>query len=300
VDVKETELVSTLYEHLGRSMLRLPEGTSEAIVDAFSNSLMYNPNNEVAKHLLSSQQQRGEEDNPPETFVRKLFDDYATNFEQSLKNLNYNAPGLLNQFLSQFRASWGTVLDLGCGSGLMGELLKSKANRLVGVDLSPNMLFVAEDKKIYDHLFVGDMIMLLDIVKENRNPRPSDVGRKMQGSNVMDVDRAYGYTWDRMHDNGLLVVAADVLVYLGNLEPLFKSVSQLLKPGDAFAFTVERLEHDGSAGWMLQRSGRFAHKREYIELLATRYNLKKHVAENIIPRMEQGKEIAGLLVIFQK
>ena len=41
---------------------------------------------------------------------------------------------------------WLDVVDLGCGTGLFGRLLRQRARKLTGVDLSPNMLKVARQR----------------------------------------------------------------------------------------------------------------------------------------------------------
>jgi len=89
------------------------------------------------------------------------------------------------------------------------------------------------------------------------------------------------------------------IVYIGNLKPIFDSISKILDSGDIFAFTVEEYlfpsEKDLSdqstnnspdqIDWILQVSGRFAHSRDYIlKLIEENENLKLQKFEKIIPR----------------
>ena len=314
VDPQDSAMKSTLYEHLGRSLLRLPTdhamASQEQIIDAFSNALRHDPYNEVAQHLLSSQKQQGGEQNPPENFVRKLFDDYAADFEQSLAGLNYSAPRLIHEHLEPLMERskvWDLVLDLGCGSGLMGQLLREKARRMVGIDLSPKMLFVAEEKGIYDLLIEGDVLAFLDeLIRQRHSPPEREEvqgSRKMRGSSVAHLDQLKLAGTDLRNGLGegaTLVTAADVFVYIGDLDPLLAKLAKLVKAEDVVTFTVEALVEENEFGWLLQRSGRFAHSKSYLNRLADRYGFAVLSLERIVPRMEQGKEIEGYLTILKK
>ena len=80
---------------------------------------------------------------PRESRVRAMFDDLVPRYD------------LLNDILSMgFVRSWrravvrtvpmgGTVLDLGCGTGLLGRRLASRAQAVVGLDTSAGMLAAA-------------------------------------------------------------------------------------------------------------------------------------------------------------
>jgi predicted TPR repeat methyltransferase len=316
-DPRDSNLLAVLYEHLGRSLLRLPNddvALKEEIITAFSTALEHDPSNDIARHLLSSQHQQGGEENPPESFIRRLFDDYAHNFEQSLASLNYSAPRLISEYLSQYTSmSWGCVIDLGCGSGLMAELLKNHTQGIVGIDLSPKMLFVAEEKNLYNMLIVGDMVGLVDELIAYRNDTgPSrsvgenrGVRRKMSGSKVLELDMVRqdnGFAWDEIivGQKSLLVVAADVLVYVGSLDQLFTSVGRLLRPGDHFAFTVEALHVEGEFSWLLQSSGRFAHRQEYLEHLSKQHGFGILALDAVTPRKEKGEDVRGYVVLLEK
>lgn len=47
------------------------------------------------------------------------------------------------------------ILDLGCGTGLVGSWFKDYARKLVGVDVSPTMLDMATKKGCYHELRRG-------------------------------------------------------------------------------------------------------------------------------------------------
>src|SRR6201999_4397445 len=85
---------------------------------------------------------------------------------------------------------------------------RPRAGRLDGIDLSPAMIEKARARGIYDGLVVGDIETAL-------------VGR---------------------YD---LILAADTLVYLGDLGPLFAAVADHLAPGGFFLFTTEAKDGEG-------------------------------------------------------
>ena len=100
----------------------------------------------------------------PQAYVARLFDDYAPRFDKHLiKNLGYRAPALIADALSAIAPGrrFASALDLGCGTGLMGEALRERVDHLTGVDLSAAMIAKARERGIYDRLAVGDAAAML-------------------------------------------------------------------------------------------------------------------------------------------
>ena len=156
-------------------------------------------------------------DAPPSAYVESLFDDFAPRFERSLvERLDYHAPQSLAEAIFAARgpdgATFRHAVDLGCGTGLMGEHLRKAASFLEGVDLSAGMLKRAAAKRIYDRLEKGDIASPLIA---DREPGRAD-----------------------------LAVAADVYIYLGDLAAAFALAGRLLEAGGMFAFTVEAHDLD--------------------------------------------------------
>ncbi len=76
----------------------------------------------------------------PVGYIRSLFDGYAPGFDRALiEGLHYHAPDLLLRTVraSSPRMKFGSLLDLGCGTGLAGAAFRPFCDWLVGVDLSP-------------------------------------------------------------------------------------------------------------------------------------------------------------------
>src|SRR5439155_24800722 len=99
----------------------------------------------------------------PPRYLVELFDGYADRFDEHLvEKLHYRGPELLRAAVS--RATPRTdlaVIDLGCGSGLCGALLRPVASTLVGVDLSPRMIEKARQRGVYDELLREDVVEAL-------------------------------------------------------------------------------------------------------------------------------------------
>jgi len=91
-------------------------------------------------------------------------------------------------------------------------------------------------------------------------------------------------------------MAADVFIYTGNLEPLFKSIAGCLERSAYFIFSTESTEGNGYA---LLETGRYAHSREYIESLAEGYFFDVEKCDPAGIRKEHGKWIEGDIFVLK-
>ncbi len=203
----------------------------------------------------------------PAEFLRGLFDQYAVRFDAALvEKLGYQAPALLRALIDAHATqTFDHVVDLGCGTGLSGEPLRAIAKRLTGIDISAGMLARAQDRACYDALIEGDLAASL-------NTMP-------QGS----VD---------------LAVAADVLVYFGDLAPLFAAVARALRPDGLFAFSVERLE--GGGDYRLTESRRYAHGADYLQSLAASQGFASLAFEAASTRKDRDHPVPGYLMLLRR
>jgi predicted TPR repeat methyltransferase len=219
----------------------------------------------------------------PAAHVASLFDYYAPNFEEHLvEALQYRTPATLVQALKDAatmpeakrenggRQSWGCCADLGCGTGLMGPLLRAHVSSLDGVDLSSKMLDKAREKGCYDRLFVEDAV---DFLSEQR---------------------ARGHDYD-------VIVAADVLVYIGDLEPLLSAASGVSEDRGLLAFSTESATAEdavGDSGYKATITGRFKHDRVYVEKVSAAHGwtLLKHTEARI--RCNAGQPVTGDLFVM--
>ncbi|BCH35304.1 methyltransferase [Mesorhizobium sp. L-8-10] len=201
---------------------------------------------------------------PPGAFVEALFDQYATTFDQSLvEKLAYRVPELLFEAIrATGERRFETAVDLGCGTGLMGERLRPVAGFLEGHDISAAMLKKAEARKIYDRLAKSDLQSL--------------------ALPAASAD---------------LVVAADVFIYIGMIDGVVSRTAAALRPGGLFAFSVEK--HDGPEDLVLRPSRRYAHSQAYLQRLLDQSGLTVLWLDAQPIRMDRGEPIAGLLVLAE-
>jgi predicted TPR repeat methyltransferase len=208
-------------------------------------------------------------DQPPSRYVESLFDGYADRFDTALvEKLDYSVPEKLGALVAP-HAPFANVVDLGCGTGLFGEVIRASAQRLEGFDISSNMLVRAEQKDVYDQLGHADLSLPLE-----------EAGLF---SDALKLHRAD------------LVSAADVLMYLGSLETVFPLVTALLKPQGLFAFSVEDAAPE--AGFVLRESLRYAHSEAYIRMLLDQYGFELLDLRRTVIRMDAGNAVHGILFL---
>ena len=132
---------------------------AEAAATAFARALDLDPEDRLGAGLMcDTLRARSLADTMPSAFVETLFDQYAAGFDTALvARLDYRAPQLLRAGL---RGRFDRVLDLGCGTGLMGAELRGMAGYLEGWDISGEMLREASAKGIYDRLEKRDLSAL--------------------------------------------------------------------------------------------------------------------------------------------
>lgn len=202
-------------------------------------------------------------DAPPPALIAELFDTYSTSFEQHLtERLEYRVPKDLVALVGASPDASRHVLDLGCGTGLAGVELRPYARTLVGSDLSPRMVARAAQRGIYDELHCEDLVKTLARARE--------------------VD---------------LIVAADVVIYVGALEAMFTACASALRPGGILAFSVERSERED---YVLQPTLRYAHADAYIRRLAAAHGLAVARTEPSVLRVDNGRPVQGDLYVLAK
>ncbi|HYH22758.1 MAG TPA: tetratricopeptide repeat protein [Azospirillum sp.] len=254
-----------LHLRIGRAWIELREPDKARA--ALTRARDLDPDDRSGAGALLVALDEGAADGLSDTYVRALFDRYADRFDADLVGkLGYAAPQAIRAAIDRVYGDAPTglrVLDLGCGTGLMAPEVRGMAAHLAGVDLSPRMVEKARARNLYDALAVGDIVGALQ----------ADPG-----------------AWD-------LLTAADVLVYIGDLAPVFAGAAAALRPGGRFAATVERL--DGT-GFALGPSRRYAHAPLYIEETAKAAGLRVRLMDNCVPRRERQAPVLGLVFVLGK
>ena len=252
--------------HFNLGALHMSLGQTEEALLSFRRAIAYKPDLAPAAHMIAVLEGTTTQ-SAPHDYIKNLFNHYAKNFENHLLHkLEYTTPQVLFQrFRSLFAHDTRRIaqaIDLGCGTGLSGELFREIADHLIGVDLSDKMLEIASHKGVYNELHQGDIVTFLNESRE-------------------------------LYD---LFLATDVFVYVGELERVFNAIKERCLPGAYFAFSTEW--SDG-VEFVLQKSARYAHSRDYIKSLCHHFGFRIALCEAINLRKDHDQWVLGDIFILQ-
>jgi predicted TPR repeat methyltransferase len=199
-------------------------------------------------------------------YVRHLFDQFSADYDaRMIGQLSYAGPQILTDLADMVMMGREdlSILDLGCGTGLAGVVFKARAARLDGIDLSPAMVEKARERGIYDHLAVADLESALGTA---------------------------GPPYD-------LIVAADTLVYLGDLAVVFAGARARLAPDGYFLFTTEAKTGEG---FELGPKRRWRHSDAYLRAAAAAAGLSVAGLVAATPRHEANQPVEGFAVALTR
>ena len=204
----------------------------------------------------------------PLEMTRELFDDYASRFDtQLVGELKYRVPRRVAEFLrARIGAAPARIVDLGCGTGLLGVYLGRTAASLVGVDLSANMLQQAARHALYADLQQADLLEFLR--------------RSAPGS--------FDYA-----------IANDVFIYVGDLTDVIPAVFAALRSGGALIFSCESTQ-PGEPDLVFRPSKRYAHSLCSIENLCRAAGFVIASVETLDLRLENQVPVPGFIVVADK
>jgi predicted TPR repeat methyltransferase len=244
---------------LGQTYYRL--GRPQESCDVYRQWAEEDPDNPIPRHLLAANSGDQVPERADENYIVKTFDEFADHFDQKLEQLGYCGAQLVAANLVHHRfyqRGCAAVLDAGCGTGWCGPLMKSTAGRLVGVDLSKNMLERARARRVYDELHEGELTAFMA-------SRP---------------------------DSFDIIVASDVLIYFGKLAQALNAARAALRPGGLLCFSVEALvTPEPGEDYRLEPHGRYAHELEYIKRELTGAGFPETHIYSAVVRYELGRPV---------
>jgi predicted TPR repeat methyltransferase len=238
-------------------------GQGERALRLLQEWLERDPGNASALHLRATFNTDTFPERANDGYVRKTFDEFANSFDSVLKSLDYRAPELVGALInSRFSAASPKplALDAGCGTGLCGPLIEASVARLDGVDISPGMLEKASKRAVYDALFEAELTGF-----------------------IAALTNAYD-----------LILAADTLVYFGDLKPVFEAASGALRARGTLIFTVEKSER--SQAFELQPHGRYCHSEHYLRSTLEASGFTIVSVDSVVLRRELGEDVQGFLI----
>jgi predicted TPR repeat methyltransferase len=140
-----------------------------------------------------------------DALLQRLYSERSSKWDEGVPAARgYQGAALVADALLNVMKVQGDILDIGCGTGLVGERVRSRARVLHGIDISKSMIARAKEKQVYDELHVTD---LMEFLATRRS------------------------TYDA-------ITAAAVLVHFGELIGVLKAVSGALRLNGLFVFTV--------------------------------------------------------------
>lgn len=245
--------------------IRIRLGQRSDAITLLQRALQVKPHDTASQFMLDVLMGNTQNPSSSHDYVRNLFNNYALYYEQHLqKILQYSLPQKSIRILNECGYKhFQHVLDLGCGTGLSGAMLRKCSAQLTGVDLSQKMLSHARDKHIYDRLIESDVISFLC-------------------DDQCDYD---------------LIQALDVVPYFGELEALFAAIFPRLIAGGLFLLSAEISDEHS---WRIQDSMRFCHHPSYIQALLESYSMRLLCCSKVIARQENEQNLWVNVMLYQK
>lgn len=237
---------------IAETLTLLAEKESQKAQVISKNWLDKMPQNTVARHINAVLNDRLSD--CEKEYNRLLFDYFAADYEKTLSNIKYSAVNKIADLDADFR---GKILDLGCGSGLVGQRLKSPQNSFTGVDISARMIALARQKNVYEEFYEGDIVEYLSRHKNNLSP---------------------------------IIIAADVFCYFADLCSIF----ELCYPSKLI-FSVE--SDTKTKDYKIYATGRVKHNPRWIKEKLKKVGYKNIYTENLVLRQENGVDVDGVLFV---
>ncbi len=251
-----TARLGRLRAHLGQGDLNAAQADAAVLLAAL-------PNDPVAQYHHELAHGRTPKTQPPEMNAA-FFNTIAEQFDQHLvRSLKYQLPKqVADRLLAERPDREFHVLDLGCGTGLLGVCLGRLRGALVGVDVSTKMIEQAARHGVYD---------------------------KFHQVNLLDALEA---TPESLYH---VIAALDVFIYAGDLSAAIPNALRILVPGGQWVFSCESAPEDG-ADLVLTKDGRYAHRRAHVAQLCADAGFAPVQIEESVIRLENGVPVHGFVV----
>lgn len=243
----------------GMALARL--GRQQEAAACYQQHLALHPQDPTALHLYQACLRESVPARASNAYIEAKYDDYADTYDSHQASLGYRGAQIVAQAVATACGQGLRALDAGCGSGLVGALIKPQCVSLTGVDLSDKMLGLARNGGHY---------------------------HQVEQAEIIDWLASHSAQYD-------LITVADLLIYFGDLTGFLQQAHHALRPGGRLVLTLEALQ-DSTQDFEIQPNGRFRHAEAYADSLLARMGFDQI---DIIPetlRMEGGAELACWLV----
>jgi predicted TPR repeat methyltransferase len=246
---------------LGKVLTRC--GLREEAISHLRMCLLADPSDSVGAGMaLALLGERSFPERAPDEFIQRMYGEAAAKWGDR----KYFAPQLV---AAKVVGSQLDILDAGCGTGLVGRLVRKQARQLVGVDLSEGMIEQARRSEVYDELIIGDLVFVLES----------------------------GRTFD-------VVTCAATLIHFGDLTRPLLAVAAALRPGGLFvatAFPCARPREFSVAPDTVNQIGFFTHGRDYVARTAGGCGLSAESIESAVHEYNRfGAPVESLVITLRK
>ena len=248
---------------LGRLRANLGRGNTAAAQADAVVLLAAAPNDAVIQYYHALAHGQTPKTQPAEMNAA-FFNTVADQFDQHLvRTLKYQLPKqVADRLLADRPDREFHVLDLGCGTGLLGACLGRLRGALVGVDVSSKMIDQAAKHGVYDKFHLVNLTDALEATPESL-----------------------------YH----VIAALDVFIYAGDLTAAIPNAHRILVPGGQLVFSCEAAPEDG-ADLVLLDTGRYAHRRAHVVRLCADAGFDPVRVEDTVLRLENGAPVHGFVV----
>lgn len=240
-------------------------GQYEKALPLYEQVIVFNGELSIDAEFMVSSIKGNNINSAPREYLTRLFDQYALYYDEHMHSqLSYNSAFVFEKLIKSIGRSYGTVLDIGCGTGAVGKYLMSASEYMIGIDLSECMIDVCKGKGYYSECLVGDFIDMPDFGNKGR----------------FDC-----------------VTLCDVLIYYGEIHAMVKKSCDLLASKGDF---IVNFEHGNIDNYQLDLNGRYRHGRDFVlGTLEEEGLVIKDIIESY-SRVEQGKKIDSTFVRARK
>ena len=253
----------------GLVMIEMREGNNDAAIPMLEKLRARHPDDDELNYAWEKAHGRTPSSRSARS-VRNLFDDYAERFDLHLvRVLQYDSPKRVADIIRELHPDLRfNLLDLACGTGLLGVYLGPIQGYMIGVDLSEKMIEQAARHGLY---------------------------ARFHHVNVLDALRE---TPDDLYE---VISCLDALVYIGDLHPVVPNALRILKAGGHFITTYERMQEDEEGDMVLRASSRYAHKESFVVKLHKDSGFEDvRVIDLPQLRSEAGQPLPGFIVVARK
>lgn len=204
----------------------------------------------------------------PTELTGPMFDNMAEIYDlHMVRGLKYQLPKQVGEkILTRYPGKKVNVLDLGCGTGLLGVCLGRLEGALVGVDPSTKMIQQAARHNVYDRFHT---VNLHDALRE---------------------------TPDELYE---VITGLDVFTYAGEVTQSVPNAHRILTPGGMMVFSFETAPEHGP-DLVLQTTGRYAHKRSHVEAQCQSSGFANIEIQDLVLYEENNQPVTGFVVTAYK